>query len=301
MRLSSVLRKAISEEVTPHFLDEESFPIGTIRKWKKGAVVKVGENPIKWISDSPKARKLAKKKETQLKLDSTLQVFKKALGAGEVEVTGGKGKSMVPFGTPGMSFRDYVRETNDQRKAHQKRLNGLMGELGEMAPEGGEVRGRIKTKESILGKMIRKPDEYKRPSDLDDITGTQIIANSIKDVNEAISNVKKRYKVVEEEDLIKKPRGDYRSVHFVIEDDDGQRKELQVRTRNQDTFANWSHNVYKPFNKVQEKALRENKEEIKMFSKRMSDFFFADDMGKNPPPPPRPKCSKAISMSFGCI
>jgi len=281
----SVGMRRLSEELS-QAITEEALPIGTVRQWKSGEMIKTGPN--KWRRNTAGARKQIKKRQETAKLKSTIGAFKDAIASGEA-------------GSPGMTFKDHVREAKASIGVQSKRFDGLMGDLRSMAPKGATVLGRVKKMESVLGKIIRKPKTYKSPADLQDVTGTRIIANSIGEVQDTVNKIKKRFKVVDEDDYISKPQGDYRSHHLIIEDDDGYQKEVQVRTRNQDTFANWSHDVYKPQTPDQEAAVRDNKDKVNAFSKGMSEFFYAQDMGKSPPPPPRPKCPPEIVKSLGCI
>lgn len=291
MRLSTALSQAIVEE---------ALPIGTKRMWKRGEMVKLG--PGKWVRATAAGMKRAKKREGQEKFRSTIGKFKDDLAAGKY--------------APGMTFKDHVREGKAERAQAISRLDGLLGDLKSMAPSTAEVTGRPKELESILGKVTRKVEaaekesqktgrkiesKVKRPSDLGDVTGTRIIADTIGEVRDTVKKIKGRFKVTEEEDAITNPKGAYRSIHLSIVDDDGKEKEVQVRTRNQHTFAEWAHDVYKPLTPEQEKTAEKHFDEIEGYSKGMSDFFYAQDMGKNPPPPPRPDCPKGIVNVFGCL
>jgi len=310
MKLSNILREAIHMDSLVNVLDErKALPIGAKRTWKSGEKVKLA--PRKWVSANEKNLKIAKKREKREGFKSTIQAFKKGIEDGEITVKKKKQlpdgsiqtkETKVPFGVPGMKFKDHVREAKQKLKENNERLGSLMDELRDMAPAGGIVQGRAKEMESILGKLLRKPKLYKRPSDLNDITGTRIIADTVDGAQSAVDKVKKRFKIIDEKDNLKNAREDgYRSNHLIIEDDDGNRKEVQIRTKNQNTFADWSHNVYKPRNPEEKRVVEQNVDDINKFSKDISEFFFAQDTGKNPPPPPRPKCPGAISGTLGCI
>jgi ppGpp synthetase/RelA/SpoT-type nucleotidyltranferase len=277
-------------------ITEAALPPGTRRQWKSGWHIKLKSG--KWVRDTPEARRQAggsdvgstevkKKREYQAKLKSTISEFKDAVASGKI-------------GEPGMSFKDHVRVAKATMKKHNARKDALLGELRGMAGEKAQVMGRVKVMESVLGKMLRKP-KYKKADQLQDITGTRVIHDSIDEVKSTVAKLKKRFKVVDEDNYIDTPQGDYRSHHLIIEDDDGQQKEVQVRTRNQDVFANWAHDVYKPRTPEQAKAVEQHKDEIAKFSKGTSEFLFAKDSGKNPPPPPRPDCPPPVAKTFGCI
>jgi len=71
--------------------------------------------------------------------------------------------------------------------------------------------------------------------------------NLSKEVGEVTSYVRKNYDVIDEDNYIQKSKGGYRSMHFTVQDKNGLKSEIQVRTPNQDKWANWAHdNFYKP-------------------------------------------------------
>ena len=248
-------------------------------------MIKVGER--KWIPDSPLARAKAEKAKATAQLRSTVHKLKGGIAAGTA-------------GEKGMTFREHVRLAKKVRGEHREQLQPLLDKLRDLAPNGTVV-GRVKSLESILGKLARKPDVYKKASDLDDVTGTRIIHKTIDEVRETADKIRKHAVVVEEEDLITKPRGDYRSIHFIIRDKDGKTKELQVRTVNQDRFANWSHDYYKPTSPDQAKAIKANKKDLEAYSGVMSEFMYAQDLGKSPPPPEPPDCPAVVQSILGCL
>lgn len=266
-------------------LEAKAAKVGERRERKDGYVYE--KQPDKtWIRVGE--TKLKKKQDARKSFKEKIAAFKEGIAAGTA-------------GSPMMAFRDHAREGRQKRAKAFKRVDGLVSDLKSLAPPGAKVTGRVKEMESIIGKLILKPKEYKRPADLTDITGARIVAASIDDVYDAVKAISKRFEILENEDSIVKPKGAYRSVHLVIKDDDGEKKEVQVRTENQDTFANWSHDVYKPLKRKHKIALNKDKARIERFAKRMSNFFYAQDMGRNPPPPRRPNCPKVVEKAFGCI
>ena len=116
----------------------------------------------------------------------------------------------------------------------------------------------------------------------------------------AVDAIKKKYKVIDEDDYINSPNGDYRSYHLIIEDEQGLAKEVQVRTRNQDVFADWAHDVYKPVNEAQRRAIQNPKvkKAIDEFSNKTSEFLYAKDQGKSAGSPP--PCPPVIEKTFSC-
>jgi ppGpp synthetase/RelA/SpoT-type nucleotidyltranferase len=73
--------------------------------------------------------------------------------------------------------------------------------------------------------------------------------------------------------------------------------EVQVRTENQNTFADWCHDVYKPTNKKQAESRKHP--DVKAYAHDMSEYFWALDQGLEPPP--KPPCVKVVSEAFGCL
>jgi len=258
-----------------------AWPIGTRRKWKIGYVIKVG--PDKWV---PEGSAEAKKVKARSQLKSTIGKLRATIARGKIE--------------PGMTFREHVRLAKQERAAQEKTLRPLLDKMAKLAPNG-EVFGRTKTIESILGKMARKPGEYKKASDLTDVTGTRITHKSIGEVMKTADEIRKSFDVVEEEDAITKPKGDYRSIHFLIKDTDGKKKEIQVRTQNQNRFADWAHDHYKPASVDQDTQIKKNKDVIAAYSRAMSEFMYAQDRGDSPPPPDPPPCPEKVKEILGCL
>lgn len=197
------------------------------------------------------------------------------------------------------TFAEHVTKAREFLSKHTQDREALVSDLKGLASEGATIQARTKTVDSALGKMVRKP-KYQDASMLQDGTGARIILNSVDEVKNAVSELKKKYKVIEEDDYIQSPQGDYRSHHLIIEHR-GLQKEIQVRTRNQDSFANWSHDVYKPLNEEQEAVVKSHVNEIQVYSKRASDFYWLADQGKDLHPPHPPPCPPVIGRVFGCL
>ena len=222
---------------------------------------------------------------------------KKALGEPELAVRG-KFELAIREGKFKGSFFAHVRVARTELSKHESDKSALVGELGEMAP-GGKVKARTKKLESVLGKMVRKP-KYKDASMLQDLTGARIVLNDVASVKSAVAKIKAKYKVIEEDNYIDTPQGDYRSHHLIIEHR-GKAKEIQVRTGNQNTFADWAHDIYKPAKPEQEKAMRSNASEIETYSKKSADYYWAKDSGAGVNPPYPPPCTQTIRGAFGCL
>lgn len=167
------------------------------------------------------------------------------------------------------------------------------------AIEDVKIFGRIKEVESMIGKLGRKPDEYKDVSDLNDVSGVRVMTKNINDVSKTISYIRSKYNVIQEENNIDHDRGGYRSYHVTVQDEHGVKSEIQIRTENQNAWANWCHdNFYKPKNQKLRQFYNEHKEVITNYSLGMSDYYYKKDIGIDVP---RPVCPPEIEQVVGCM
>lgn len=196
------------------------------------------------------------------------------------------------------SFEQHVELAKSMVARHRKSLPEKLRMLEEAAP-GAEVLGRVKEVESAVEKIARKP-KYGSAENLQDISGTRVVAKSIAQVRGIVENIKKQFQIIEEEDLISSPRDGYRSIHFIARDANGLDFEIQVRTENEDTWADWAHNVYKPMTKEQEEILNSSKEVVDDYRLRASAYFYAQDAQSGPEVDP-PECPPVVRQVFGCI
>jgi len=215
------------------------------------------------------------------KMKGTVQSFRAALASGKLQGTLG----------------EHVRTAKKTLDKHHATLPKLISDLQSHAPKGAKIKARVKALESALGKLDRKP-KYGTTANLQDSTGGRVVCNSIAEVEATVANLKRAYKVVTEDDYISSHLDGYRSYHLIIEHE-GLQKEIQVRTKNQDTWADFAHDIYKPMTPKQEKALVQSKAEIKEYSAKLSEYIYAKDLGKKPPPPILPKCPDVIPAAFG--
>ncbi len=187
--------------------------------------------------------------------------------------------------------QDVLSRHQAGERSAKERITGI-------ASPAARVTVRTKTLESTLGKIARKP-KYSDPSLLEDVTGMRVVEPTIDGVKATVRRIKARFPVVAEDDYISRPRENYRSHHLIIRDDDGLLKEVQVRTPNQDEFANWSHHVYKPPTKELAEVRDANRETIEDYERRMSQYFHERDLGflrvKKPP------CPAVVAQNFGCV
>jgi ppGpp synthetase/RelA/SpoT-type nucleotidyltranferase len=144
--------------------------------------------------------------------------------------------------------------------------------------------------------MVEKP-HYTTADKLQDGTGMRVVHGTVEEVKATVAKIRAKYKVIEEDDYIAKPKGDYRSHHLIIEGPGKLAMEIQVRTKNQDAFGDWCHDVYKPVTKKQAKVQKHP--EVISYARDISAYFWALDTGAEPPP--KPPCTKVVSDAFGCL
>lgn len=197
---------------------------------------------------------------------------------------------------PGKTAAEHIEIAEQFLGQHKQQLPKALSEIKELAGAGADVKGRVKTIQSALGKMIKKP-KYTTADKLQDGTGLRAIHGTVAEVKATVDKIKAKYRILDEDNYIDTPQGDYRSHHLIIEGPGGLPMEVQVRTENQNKFADWCHDVYKPMSKQQAKY--NEHPEVTSYAKGMSDYFWAVDSGQEPPP--KPGCTKIISQTFGCL
>jgi ppGpp synthetase/RelA/SpoT-type nucleotidyltranferase len=224
-------------------------------------------------------------KSTEPPSDTSIQKLKQAVLA----------KKLAPH----MSVEDHINQAHEVIDKHHARFKETMLDMHHLAPPGARIEGRVKKIDSLLEKLPRKSWQFKRPRDVPDTTGIRIICKNLKEVLETEQNVNDQYHAATW-DYLNDPLGDwnYRSLHLYFHDKDGLKKELQIRTENQDKFANWCHNLYKPKTPQELAALEDNQEEIDNYARDMSDHFWNLDNGHKSDPP---ICPDSIKHSFGCL
>jgi ppGpp synthetase/RelA/SpoT-type nucleotidyltranferase len=267
----------------------EDFKPGTIRKWRTGPMIKLRDGswvPYQGVQQAKKAAP-PKKPEPVAKVHAHLAAIADLQARGQLP-------------------KDHTPEEHKEiavafLQAHSDTLQEAVDRLQAVAVgDGTAVSGRVKEVESAIGKLVKKP-KYGTVEGLKDGSGLRVVCESVADVLASVKAIKARFKTsaADEEDYINNPKEGYRSYHLVIEDEDGLWKEVQVRTPNQDTWANWCHDVYKPESAEQSAAMAASKDEILGYGRLMSDYYWSKDRGQPPPPPPT--CPPVVQATFGCM
>ena len=202
------------------------------------------------------------------------------------------------------TVKQHVRIAREFEHKHKAALNATREEIASLAPAGADVKARVKTLDSAVGKVARKPKDratgkgYESANELQDGTGIRVVAASLDDVASTVKRVKEAYDVIEEDDYITFPKEGYRSYHLVIRTSDGLPKELQVRTKNMHTFAEWCHDLYKPQTPAQKEALAVSGDEVRAYMFAVAKLMTDRDEGRDGVTPP---CPVFVREAFGCI
>ena len=187
-----------------------------------------------------------------------------------------------------VGLREKAKISNNEMQRNlSKNLNNVI------------VSGRVKAIDSMVGKLARKPELYTTVSDLNDVSGVRVMADDLDGVFKSLKYIKDNYNVVEEKNNIDIDRDGYRSYHAIIDDGSGILSEVQIRTKNEDTWANYVHDrIYKPTNKKLKNYVDKNKEMITNYVLGMSEHFHNLDMGMVED---KPDCPEKIEVVMGCM
>ena len=239
--------------------------IGTVRQWKRGAVIKVAkgqwapygqpENPLRALGDA------------------------------------------IASGAIAGSMKDRIEEANAEIDKHAKSFEAFKSSLKEIGG-GAKLLARIKKVDSALGKLARKPKTYPDPSKLTDLTGAALIVAGGDEQARVVRAIEDKYEVVEKEDFSTTARpGGYRAIHFLVKDKDGLTKEVQVMTQRQSAWKDWCHDIYKPTSPRQARRIAAIASEVNTYGEALSRHLANLDAGKKSSPP---ECPKSVSSVVGC-
>lgn len=164
------------------------------------------------------------------------------------------------------------------------------------------IYGRVKNRYGILEKMGRKNGRYKKLTDMGDISGFRIVSQNLQDVEVAKKVVNRDMMVKgDPDDMITNPQAGYRSVHYDIVNPDGTRSELQVRTPNENTWADFFHDrLYKIDESTPEgQEVKQNMTKLSIYSAEMSEYYYQLDMGNYAAI--KPPCNDLVRRLIGCL
>lgn len=185
------------------------------------------------------------------------------------------------------------------RQAATATNTATQAQLGTALPFA-KVSGRVKSRKSMLTKLGKKR-KYDTVDQLADISGTRVMTQNIVENEIAQEYVRQNFDVVQEQDRIQTPLEGYRAIHFDIRNPDGTVSEMQVRTANQDKWAEKFHDtVYKveSLPPDQRAAIMANIEQLKQYGQQMSDYYYQADLGRVTP---MPVCPPMVQQVIGCL
>ena len=161
------------------------------------------------------------------------------------------------------------------------------------------ISGRVKTPDSSIGKVARKP-KYADIRNLQDNVAVRATYNDVSSVKEAMKIVREKYDIVEEDNYIDQPKFDgYRSYHAIMKDKEtGIETELQMRTQRQDTFANWAHKLYKPESDDVRHFVETHEEMSLKYQVDVGNYYSELDEGRKPK---KPICPEPIMKVMMCL
>jgi ppGpp synthetase/RelA/SpoT-type nucleotidyltranferase len=213
--------------------------------------------------------------------------------------------SLIDDGKLSGTIEEHNKIAKDFIAKHKATLKQTLDDIKSLTPEDAIVKGRAKTVASAVGKLARKP-KYKNAANLQDGSGFRVVLKSVGEMDKVAEELKKKYKVVEEDRYVEKSNGEgtasdfgYRSHHLIIQTPDGLQKEIQVRTANQNKHAEWCHDAYKPQTAEQRKVIQENEEDVRSYAIAMGKYMYALDKGEDPGEKPKP--TKAVAAAFGTL
>ena len=163
-----------------------------------------------------------------------------------------------------------------------------------------QVYGRTKTLASALDKLTRKPEHYRKVSDLTDGSGMRVVGKTVQDVADAVAQIEATFKVVESTSYMggHPDNKAYRSHHLLVQSAEGETQEVQVRTEGEDRWGDWYHDAYKPRSPEQKAFLVANKKLVDDYGNAISAHFFERESGR---PSKKPDCPDAVRQTFGCL
>lgn len=156
-----------------------------------------------------------------------------------------------------MIIDEYRRQRQDFVKLGDMASSMLKRRLEETKIDLLAVEHRVKTEESLVGKLERKSDKYRTLHDLTDILGMRVICFFGDDVDRIGKIIEELFTVdrensVDKRALIKANSFGYLSLHYICSLPEGQaypaeicgkKFEIQVRTTLQHTWASIEHDM----------------------------------------------------------
>ena len=186
-------------------------------------------------------------------------------------------------------FSEYIEKKSDYEKLGSMVSELLKKLLNDSENDSFEIGFRVKTEESLTGKLERKGDKYKCLKDITDILGARIITLFSDSVDRVGKIIEENFVIdwensVDKRKNLKASEFGYLSVHYIcsLPDNKGYPKELcgirfeiQVRSALQHIWSEINHDIgYKSIFSLPRSCMRS-------FSKLASLMEIADEMACN--------------------
>ncbi len=148
-------------------------------------------------------------------------------------------------------YEEIKRLVAARRGDRESFINGTAMELQKHLREAGveaEVHGRVKHFYSIYNKMVRRNKEF---NEIYDLAGLRVVVDSVRDCYGAIGVIHSAWKPIPGrfKDYIAMPKFNmYQSLHTTVMSNEGKLLEIQIRTHEMDTTAEYgiaAHWMYK--------------------------------------------------------
>jgi guanosine-3',5'-bis(diphosphate) 3'-pyrophosphohydrolase len=148
-------------------------------------------------------------------------------------------------------YEEIKRLVAARRGDREAFINGTAAELTRHLRETGieaEVKGRVKHFYSIYNKMVRRNKEF---NEIYDLTGLRVVVDSVRDCYGALGVIHSIWKPIPGrfKDYIAMPKFNmYQSLHTTVMSNEGKLLEIQIRTHEMDTTAEFgiaAHWMYK--------------------------------------------------------
>jgi guanosine-3',5'-bis(diphosphate) 3'-pyrophosphohydrolase len=148
-------------------------------------------------------------------------------------------------------YEEIKRLVAARRADRESFISATAEELKKHLSEAGveaEVKGRVKHFYSIYNKMVRRNKEF---NEIYDLTGLRIVVDNVRDCYGTLGVVHSAWKPIPGrfKDYIAMPKFNmYQSLHTTVMSNEGKLLEIQIRTREMDTIAEFgiaAHWMYK--------------------------------------------------------
>jgi ppGpp synthetase/RelA/SpoT-type nucleotidyltranferase len=171
------------------------------------------------------------------------------------------------------------------RKKFRISLDSTVYKLQSLFPQS--VQSRLKTRESIEEKLLRKNKPIEA---MTDIAGARIIFSDLNSLYKGADQIRDMFHVIEEIDYINQPKQGYRSYHFVVIEKDLP-VEIQLKTPRMLEWGEVSHIEF-PIYKNKEELRKKYGKDLKKMEKyhmRVSEYYARRDRGQQAKKPKAPR------------